>query len=170
MLALRLAGFLGSAGADAQGAGGTSGSRLEIFPGLAVGDGGRLLGVRGFPSDAVRGLRAYGGSVEYRAPLTLPARGIASLPLFLSRTSLSAFADAATAWCPERLAERAFDCRPIDFERAAIASAGAELNLDAALQYDVPYRLRAGVATPIAGRDRFGRSKVAAYVTAGLSF
>jgi len=170
VLAVRAAGFWGSAGADAQGAGGVSGTSLEIFPGLAIGDGGRLLGVRGFPTDAVRGLRAYGGSFEYRAPLTMPARGIASLPIFLSRTSLSAFADAATAWCPARLAERAFDCRPLDFERVTIASAGAELNLDAALQYDVPYRLRAGLATPIARRDRFGQSRVAGYVTAGLSF
>ena len=100
VLAARLAGFWGSAGADTEGGGGTSGSTIDILPGLAVGGGGRLLGVRGFPGDAVRGLRAYGGSFEYRAPLVMPARGLGGLPLFFSRTSLSAFADAATAWCP----------------------------------------------------------------------
>lgn len=170
VLAARLAAFWGSAGADAQGAGGTSGSRIDLLPGLALGDGSRLLGVRGFPSDAVRGLRAYGGSLEYRAPLTMPARGIGRLPLFFSRTSVSAFADAATAWCPASLAERAFDCDAADFERATIASAGAELNLDAALQYDALYRFRAGLAAPIAGRARFGRRDVAGYVTLGMSF
>lgn len=170
VLAARLAGYWGSAGADAEGGGGTSGSTIDILPGLAVGGGGRLLGVRGFPGDAVRGLRAYGGSFEYRAPLAMPARGLGSLPLFFSRTSLSAFADAATAWCPASLADRAFDCAPADFHRASIASAGLELNLDAALQYDALYRFRAGLATPVAGRERFGKGDVAGYVTAGLAF
>ena len=170
VLAARLAGFWGSAGADAEGGGGTSGSSLDILPGLAVGGGPRLLGVRGFPSDAVRGLRAYGGSFEYRAPLSMPARGIGRLPLFFSRTSISAFADAATAWCPASLAGRALDCHSADFERATIASVGAELNLDAALQYDAIYRFRAGLATPIAGRDRFGPRDVAGYVTLGMAF
>jgi hypothetical protein len=46
---------------------------------------------------------------------------------------------------------------------------GAELNLDAALQYDQGYRLRLGVAAPVRERARAGRA-ASLYGTLGLSF
>ena len=52
-----------------------------------------------------------------------------------------------------------------------MASAGAELHLDTALQYDVPYKFRFGIATPLAGRRVFwGREVVAVYFAMGLAF
>ena len=51
-----------------------------------------------------------------------------------------------------------------------MASAGAELHFDAAFQYDVPYKFRFGVATPIAGRAYFGGGNVTVYFALGLAF
>ena len=167
VLAARLAGGAASAAADELEAGGTSGSTIELLPGLALGDTPHAFGVRGFPTDAVEGRRVVGGSLEYRAPLTLPARGFGLFPLFLGRTSASAFVEGASAWCPASIAAT---CVSRTDARRTIASAGAELALDAALQYDVPYRFRAGLATPVAGREWFGKRSVTGYVTLGLSF
>ncbi|MFL5574804.1 MAG: hypothetical protein ACJ79S_02390, partial [Gemmatimonadaceae bacterium] len=167
VLALRLAGGAATGTDDDLELGGTSGSAEELLPGLTIGTGQRTFGVRGFPAAALTGRRAAGGTVEYRAPLTLPARGLGLFPVFLARTSLSAFAEGASAWCPASVAA---SCATPDGARRAIASAGAELDVDAALQYDVPYRFRFGVAAPIAGRSYFGKGSAAAYVTLGLAF
>jgi hypothetical protein len=51
-----------------------------------------------------------------------------------------------------------------------MVSAGAELHLDTALEYDVPYKFRLGVATPLAGRAYFGGGSVVAYFAVGLAF
>jgi hypothetical protein len=51
-----------------------------------------------------------------------------------------------------------------------LASAGAELNLDAAIYYDVPARLRLGFAAPIANRDDGRAKSVSVYLTFGSSF
>ena len=53
-----------------------------------------------------------------------------------------------------------------------LASAGAELALTAAiLSWDVPYRFRAGLAFPFAGRDAaFGTTTSRAYLAFGTSF
>jgi hypothetical protein len=78
------------------------------------------------------------------------------------------FADAASAWCPFGLAPSG-PC-PKGTPRDMMASAGAELHLDTALQYDVPYKFRFGIATPLAGRPYFGRGSIAAYFAMGLAF
>lgn len=148
-------------------AGGTSGSQLAVVPGVVLGDGRRTFGVRGFAGGALSGSRALGGTVEYRAPLSLPNGGLWGTPLFFRSLSGIAFADAATAWCPVRT-PLTTGCRqdtPTDW----LASAGAEIDLDAALQYDVPYRFRLGVAAPIAGR-RYASSGVSLFFALGLSF
>jgi hypothetical protein len=150
-------------------AGGVSGSILSIAPGVVLGEGRRTFPVRGFPAAAQVGVDALGGSVEYRAPVALPASGWLMLPLFFQRLSASVFSDAATAWCPGGITPATLlpaTCYRQDW----MASAGAELSLDAAFQYDVPYRFRAGVATPVMGRKYFGYNSVAVYFAVGLAF
>ena len=55
----------------------------------------------------------------------------------------------ATAWCPTGLTASAI-CPPAGTPRRWLGSAGAELQLDAAVQYDFPFRFRVGVAAPVA--------------------
>jgi hypothetical protein len=167
VLAFRVAGGVATGTDDELRLGGTSGGAVDLLPGLTLGTGQRTFGVRGFPADAARGRRAVGGAVEYRAPLTLPARGFGLFPVFLARSSVSVFAEGASAWCPPSVIGT---CEARDSGRRTIASAGAELNLDAALQYDVPYRFRLGVASPVAGTRYFGGGRVGAFFTLGLSF
>jgi hemolysin activation/secretion protein len=172
VLALRVAGGLRDERAtDAFEVGGTSGSSLDLAPGVAVGGSRRTFPVRGFSPGARRGTRAVAVSAEYRAPIAAPGAGRLLGLAFLDRISMSAFADAGTAWCPAPT-RGGPDCTAADTTREWIASAGAELNLDTALQYDAPYRFRLGVALPIqrsgtlAGTTR----PVTGYVTVGLAF
>jgi len=150
-------------------AGGVSGSILSVIPGVTVGEGRRTFFVRGFDAGVQRGIRALAGSAEYRAPLATPAAGLAMLPVFLQKINGTIFADAATAWCPAGITGSTV-CAPAGSKQDWMASAGAELQLDTALQYDTPYRFRLGVATPIAGRKYFGKSTAAAYFSVGIPF
>lgn len=149
--------------------GGVSGSSVSLVPGVSLGDSRRTFGVRGFPVQEVRGIRAAGGTAEYRVPFLLPARGYRLLPLFFDRTSIVVFTEAAATWCPA--APRTGLACPVDgLPRRWLASAGAELNLDAAvLSYDFPYRFRFGVAAPYYGRE-LAESAATAYFTVGLAF
>ena len=151
------------------GIGGTSGSSIEIVPGLRFGDAQRTFGVRGFPADSRDGIRALGGSVEYRAPLTTPARGWRLLPVFFDKVSLSFFGDAAAAWCPARTPPTPA-CNGSATRPDWIASAGGEINLDAALPYDVPYRFRLGLAAPLRKAGVADVDAVSLYFTLGYSF
>lgn len=161
VLAARIAGAVAS-GPDPRefDIGGASGSYSSLLPGLSVGSR-YTFGVRGFPSGARSGSRAAAGSLEYRMPLFAPRRGAGFFPVFLDRTSLSLFADAGSAWGPAVRAR---------FSDAVLASVGAELNLDLALQYDVPYRVRLGIAAPVVDRSYGGASPVSVYVRLGLAF
>ena len=140
--------------------GGTSGSAITLLPGIGFGER-RSLGVRGFAPGSLFGSRAIAGTFEYRAPLALIHRGVWWLPAFLDRASLSAFVDAGTA-DDERLGAAINDDR-------LLASAGAELAVNIALQYDVPYLLRLGVAVPVP-RDLGGADAATAYVRIGPAF
>ncbi|MDQ3082196.1 MAG: hypothetical protein M3R07_08275, partial [Gemmatimonadota bacterium] len=82
------------------------------------------------------------------------------------RISFSAFADAGRAWCPE-----ASDgiCET-DRGGPVMASAGGELNLDAALQYDYPVRFRLGSAFPFRGKEETRARSGSLYFTIGTSF
>jgi hypothetical protein len=150
-------------------AGGVSGDQLTIAPGVALGQGRRTFPVRGFDASSQQGIRALGGSVEYRLPLLLPSSGFGSLPLFVQRVSAVAFADAATSWCPSGIAG-SIVCPSQGIARDWMASAGGELQLEAAYNYDVPYRFRVGTAVPVAGRKYFGTGSVAVYFAVGLAF
>lgn len=151
-------------------AGGRSGQAVQIVPGVTVGDEPRVFSVRGFPSGAANGTRAMAGSLEYRLPLFAPGRGLHLLPFFLGKTSLTVFGDGAEAWCPVHLGVLPGVCDAQDAERRLLSSVGAELNFDTSLQYDVPYRLRLGMAVPTSNGAAYGASPVDFYVTFGLPF
>lgn len=148
--------------------GGVSGGSLEVLPGLSYGDPQRTFFVRGFTAAAQRGNRAIAGSAEYRAPLVRVGRGYRMLPVFLQKLSVLAFADAGAAWCDGQVSG-SFSCAAPVAPRQWLASAGGELVLDAALQYDVLYRFRLGVASPVQGRDVAARSPTV-YFTVGSTF
>ncbi len=152
--------------------GGVSGASAELIPGVLVGDPSRQFPVRGFEPGVQFGSRAITGSAEYRAPLALVARGIGLVPLFLDRTSLSVFTDAGRAWCSGDVRASVSApalCLPSRVRDGWLASVGAELNMDIGVQWDVPYRLRLGLAQPVA--RPFGLSgKGTVYVTLGSSF
>ncbi|MDQ3696757.1 MAG: hypothetical protein M3373_01850 [Gemmatimonadota bacterium] len=141
--------------------GGTSGSAVILLPGLSIGER-RSFGVRGFPPGARSGRRAVTGSLEYRAPLAQLVRGVGGLPVFLDRASIALFGDAGTA--DERRLRATI---PAD---EWLVSAGAELNLDAALQYDVLYRIRFGLAAPVMDNSFLPARGVSLYVRFGSSF
>ena len=180
VLALRLAGGLADThSANEYSVGGINGGSLAVIPGVTIGDAARTFPVRGFSPSTLTGLRAATASLEYRAPLSLPSRGARLLPVFLDKTSIAFFADAGVASCPRSLLTADSAGNPVSaspscdlsaFDSHAIMSAGAELNLDTALQYDVPYRFRAGFAIPTVGRSRNGARSTSIYVTLGTSF
>jgi hypothetical protein len=147
--------------------GGTSGSSLAVVPGVTLGGSRRLFGVRGFDVAARSGTRALAGSIEYRAPLFMPSRGIGLLPVFFNRTSLVLFGDAGTAWCPAGTAV----CRPEGLPREWLTSVGGELAVDAAFPYDAPLRIRLGAAAPIEDNSLGERApRVSWYIAFGTSF
>lgn len=151
-------------------AGGRSGQTLQVVPGVSVGDQPRVFGVRGFPAGAANGTRAIAGSLEYRVPLWAPGRGWHLLPLFLGKTSLTVFADGAEAWCPLRQGALPGVCEAQDAQRRLLSSGGAELDFDTALQYDVAYRLRLGMAVPTSNGRFYGASPIDFYIAFGIPF
>lgn len=152
--------------------GGASGALAELVPGVMVGDPSRLFPVRGFTPGVQRGSRAIAASAEYRAPLSLVARGVGLVPLFLDRISMSVFTDAGRAWCGSDVrgtpAESALCFLPGSRD-GWLASVGTELSLDLGVQWDVPYRVRIGAAQPVARPGDVSR-RGSIYFTLGTSF
>jgi hypothetical protein len=150
--------------------GGTSGQSAELLPGVVVGDPSRTFSLRGVAPGTQRGIRALAGGVEYRAPLVLFRRLPSPFTLFVDRMSVTLFSDAARAWCPGALArsENVVCERPGERD-GWLGSAGAELVVDLAVQYDTPYRLRIGAAVPYAAPRDVSRGG-AFYVTLGGYF
>ena len=161
------AGFTDDRGITTFSAGGLSGTSLEVISGFSVGDRRRPYGVRGFPPSAEQGIRALAGSFEYRAPIAAPSRHISYIPLLFDRISATAFADGGRAYCPATTPSPL--CAP-GRDNPWLSSVGAELNLDAALYYDVPARLRFGIAAPVSGKNFTGAKAVSVYLTFGSSF
>ena len=170
VLALRVAGGWADDAATTEfEAGGVSGGTLEVLPGVVVGQGARTFGVRGAPAAAQAGTRAAAATLEYRAPLAVAGRGLAPFPVFVDRASLALFAEAGGAWCPPAAAERPA-CRGAAPSPVWLRSGGAELDVDVALQYDVLYRFRFGVAVPQANARSGVRGGAQAYVAVGRAF
>jgi hypothetical protein len=171
VIALRAAGGLTDARSpDRFSAGGLSGTLLEVFPGVSLGEERRTFGVRGFPVSAEAGIRAYSAAIEYRAPLAAPSRGFRFIPVFIDKTSFTLFGEAGRAFCPASAVTTNGVCRASDVGNPVMESVGAELNIDTGLQLDVQARIRLGLAFPVANRDAVGASKAQAYFTFGSSF
>jgi hypothetical protein len=147
--------------------GGVSGSSFEIVPGISFGSTARTFPVRGFVAGAESGIHASSVSAEYRLPLIAPSRSLGLFPFFLDRASLALFGDAGRAYCPAWATPA---CSPLATDGPTLASVGAELNLDSALQFDVPYRFRLGVAHPVRGAGYARASSVTGYATLGVAF
>jgi len=152
--------------------GGTSGTRVELVPGVLLGDPSRLFPLRGFAPGVQRGTRAVSSSVEYRAPLAMPSRGVRLVPLFLDRVSMTAFADAGRAWCEGSVragTQASLLCLPSGVRDSWLASAGAELSLDLGVHWDAPYRVRLGWAQPVVRPADVSRGGTV-FFTLGTSF
>lgn len=151
-------------------AGGVSGASILVLPGVSVGQR-RTFGVRGYPTSAEEGIRAYSAAAEYRAPLTDPSRGFRFLPVFFDKTSLTVFGETGRAFCPAQTAASARGvCGVIAAPNPIMSSVGAELNIDSGIQLDFPARLRLGAAVPLAHRQELKAPGVELYATFGASF
>ena len=144
--------------------GGVSGDAIAIG-GTDIG-GSSDFPIRGYLSGALAGTRAIAGSLEYRAPLLVPARG--ATILFLDRSSVSLFADAATAWCGA--GALAIDCGGRTSPGSPLASVGGELVLDLAIFYDAPLTVRVGAAKAVGRLRDTNAASGSVYVAAGRSF
>ncbi len=140
VLALRLSGGVaaGSGAGDAHfpvggGGGGGSGSA-----GFTFDEAVRTFPVRGYALGSLSGVRAMGGSVEWRFPLRLLHGGLGSLPLHFDRLSGGVFLEGAAA-------------QPRAAEWGWLGSAGVEAALIHSVFFDSPSRLRGGIAFPFAG-------------------
>ena len=141
--------------------GGASGADIAALPGVGLGSR-RIFAVRGFPVGVESGTRIVAGSLEYRLPLTRPERAFGLWPVFLDRTSLTAFADAGSAsggfGMPGSIADH------------WVGSAGGELGINLAVPYDVPYLLRVGFAAPVLNHSGLNVLGASVYVRLGFSF
>jgi hypothetical protein len=141
VLALRGAiGTLAGSITDQLSVGGVSAGGVEFLFGQTVG-GFRTFPVRGYESGALHGRRAATVTAEYRVPLALLGRLIGHLPIGADKLAVSIFGDVGDAW---DVGARARLHR--------LRSVGAELVGDMTVNYDVPLRLRLGVAQPVTGR------------------
>jgi len=127
---------------DRLSAGGVSSGAVEIGFGQTLGVF-RTFPVRGYASGAVRGRRAATLTAEYRVPLALIGRALGHLPLGADKLAFSVFGDLGDAWDPGE---------PARLHR--LRSAGAELVGDLTISYDLPLRVRVGVAQPATGRTQ----------------
>jgi hypothetical protein len=153
--------------------GGVSGGTFQVIPGYTIGEGRQTFPVRGFLPASTYGTHAFAGSAEYRAPLSIAHRSWGVFPAFINRTSLTVFGDYGVAWCPSSAPanSRQVCTDPALTERFAIASVGAELNLNAGvLSWDSPYRFRLGIVHPVLNGAAVGAKSVSVYLASGLSF
>jgi len=139
ILALRIEGGLGEGDLLGRSLFSLGGASFDD-PILAILQGGSGdAGLRGYPGAAFRGNQYALGSAEYRFPIADLDRGIALLPVYLRRIHAAVFADVGEA--ADHLA----------LDRLA-PSAGAELDLDTLLAYQLPFTFRLGLARGLARR------------------
>jgi hypothetical protein len=119
------------------GVGGASGITYQPLPGIVVGSS-RSFPVRGFEPGEIRGRTVAVGTAELRIPVALVAKPLWDLPYGLDRVSLRIFYDYGRAWEP-----------PVSGLPEWIHSTGVEVTWDLLVLYDVPLRLRTGVATAL---------------------
>lgn len=119
------------------GIGGASGVTYQPLPGIVAGSR-RQFPVRGFEAGEIRGGTAAVGTLELRVPVALVAAPLGGLPYGLDRVSLRFFYDYGRAWEP-----------PMRGLPNHLSSAGVEVTWDLVVLYDVPLRLRTGLAVPL---------------------
>jgi hypothetical protein len=122
--------------------GGVSSGGVAFLFGQTVGTS-RTFPVRGYAAGVLHGRRAAAFTAEYRMPLALLGRAIGHLPIGADKLAFAVFGDVGDAWDG---GERARLNR--------LRSVGAELIGDMTVNYDVPLRLRLGVAQPATGHAR----------------
>jgi hypothetical protein len=101
----------------------------------------RSFPVRGYPAGVARGRRAATATVEYRVPLALVGKSLGHLPLGADKLSVAVFGDIGDAWDPGEAPQLTH-----------LRSVGAELVADVRVRYDLPLRVRVGVAQPATGQ------------------
>ena len=119
--------------------GGVSSGGVEFLFGQTAGVS-RTFPVRGYAGGVLHGRRAASLSAEYRMPVALLGRALGHLPIGADKLAFAVFGDVGDAW---DVGERARLHR--------LRSIGAELVADVTVTYDVPLRLRFGVAQPATG-------------------
>jgi len=100
----------------------------------------RTFPVRGYAPGAAQGRRAATATVEYRVPLALVGRSLGHLPFGADKLSFALFGDLGDAWDPGEPAQLNH-----------LRSFGVELVGDLTVSYDLPLRVRVGVAQPATG-------------------
>jgi hypothetical protein len=122
--------------------GGVSSGAVELGFGQTLGIL-RTFPVRGYAAGALRGRRVATLTAEYRVPLALIGRSLGHLPFGADKLAFSIFGDVGDAWNAD---ERARLHR--------LRSVGAELVGDMTVSYDLPLRVRVGVAQPATGHPK----------------
>ena len=128
--------------------GDAAGTRERITGFALFGGSPLLFPVRGYASASRRGRIAWSASAEYRVPLSLIRRGLGAWPLYFDRAGASLFADAGNAWGPEGEAEPSRSPK-----RAALASVGLEVTVNALPFWTLSTDVRVGVAFPLRAED-----------------
>jgi len=142
---LAIRGALGSLSGpitDSFSVGGVSSGAVELGFGQTVGTF-RTFPVRGYAAGSLRGRRVATLTAEYRVPLTLIGRSLGHLPLGADRLAFAVYGDVGDAWSAGE---------PARLHR--LRSVGAELIGDMTISYDVPLRVRIGVAQPATGHTK----------------
>lgn len=125
---------------------------LSLLPGGAKASSDQL---RGYADDALRGTGFVLGNVELRAPISAPAYGVSTWPVFVRRIHGALFLDAGDAFdMPGEisLAGHALSKEQLRF------SAGAELRAELVLGFYLRTDLRVGVARPLGALLGGGRA------------
>ena len=125
---------------DSLSVGGVSSGAIEVGFGQSIGTF-RTFPVRGYPAGALHGRRAATFTAEYRMPLALVGRLLGHLPIGADKFAFSLFGDLGDTWNPGQ---------PARLHR--LRSVGAELVGDLTVSYDLPLRVRVGVAQPATGQ------------------
>src|SRR6266516_4284110 len=110
---------------------GQEGASLRSFP------------VRGYIGGALHGRRAATLTAEYRMPVTLLGGLLGHLPLGADKLAFAVFGDVGDAWDVGE-----------EPRLHRLRSVGAELISDMTISYDLPLRVRLGVAQPATGHPR----------------
>jgi len=103
----------------------------------------RTFPVRGYPGGTLHGRRAATLTAEYRVPLALLGRSLGHLPLGADKLAFAVFGDVGDAWNADASARL-----------HRLHSFGAELISDITVSYDLPLRVRVGVAQPATGHPQ----------------